>query len=206
MELDAPWTLCLCWLFENWESFESWKLSLCITIHWEQSIFKILAHLGSCLSSDTGAFLFLQPLPSSGLDVSHRTRMLSDEKTFSQQLHLARLLLSISPCRACFPHNFWLWSCRAPLPCQSEESVFRHHKHAVCSQVPGLAAALRRNEALFGTCSCAICLTRNRVLRVGCYSWFLCTHPFDTKQIACWLDWRQPGSANLSNSLHSFQF
>lgn len=110
-----------CWMLS--EHFVG-KLSPCIVTHWAQSIFKILAHLGSCLSSDTGAFLFLQPLPSSGLAVSHRARMLSDEKTFSQQLHLARLLLSISPCHACFPHNFWLWSCCAPLPCQLEESVF----------------------------------------------------------------------------------
>lgn len=73
------------WMLWMWYG----KLSLCVTIHHIQSLFNILAHLGSCLSSDMRMLLYPQPLLSFGLDVSHRTHMSSDEKTLSQQHWLA---------------------------------------------------------------------------------------------------------------------
>lgn len=60
------------------------KLNLCISIHCVQSFLKMLVHLGSCLSFDTGALLFVQPLPSFGLDVGHKACVMSNhEQTLS---------------------------------------------------------------------------------------------------------------------------
>lgn len=112
------------------------KLSLCISIHHAQSFVKIVAHLGSCLSFDTGSLLFLQPLPSFGLAVGHRTRMMSiDEKALPEAS-------SDSAATEHLPMSCVLaQSSCVLLPCGLvRECDFKHCEQIIRSRVHGRAA------------------------------------------------------------------
>jgi len=82
--MDAFWMLCR-------RAEPLYPYSLC-------AILKIAARLGSCLSFDRGALLLLQPLPSFGLDVSHRTHLMPNDGKCSPS---SFIWLSCYPAFAC---------------------------------------------------------------------------------------------------------
>lgn len=83
----------------------------------------------------------------------------------------------------------WFWSGCVCLPCQlGGGHDFKHRKQIIHLRGHDWAAAAGKSEAACGGSSCSACLVRNKILGVGRYPWVLCTRPFDTKPVACWIE------------------